>query len=235
MDREGLEDAMVSTSMSVRSGLLIALTAAALAAGACGSGRPGAADEPAPRAAPATAVVPCSPVAAHPRHGSTSCATCHLCRGAGEESMGGVVFDPVGAAVAAGQPPPAFSTATKSCTSVACHGVAAGTFAYYFPGGDGEPELITFAYGGGPQATPSWQTTGLGCGGCHGNPPRNATWHGGYHAGQGPTGAANQCQFCHPDATGSNGVGTAITNAALHGNRVVDVVARWRSTCFGCH
>jgi cytochrome c len=45
----------------------------------------------------------------------------------------------------------------------------------------------------------------------------------------------NQCQFCHPDATGTNGQGTAITNPALHGNGVYNVQASFTSACFGCH
>ena len=148
---------------------------------------------------------------------------------------GGVTFDPAGLAVAPGLPGPAFDKASQSCANAACHGVLPGTFSYSFPGGAGEPEPLSLSYGGPPRTTPSWLTTGLGCDGCHDNPPRNATWHGGYHGAQGPTGARNQCQFCHPDATSTAGVGTAITNPALHGDRVVQVTPRWSSRCFGCH
>ena len=226
---------MVSKSNCMGGALGSGLAVALLWLGACGTEGP---DLPERRAAPssaATTVVACSPVAAHPKHAAASCATCHLCRGAGPDESGGVAFDPAGLAVAPGQPVPAFDKSSKSCANAACHGVPAGTFSYYFPGGDGEPELRTFGYGSAPRPTPSWLTTGLRCDGCHGNPPRNAVWHSGYHAGQGPTGAANQCQFCHPDATGSSGAGTAITNAALHGNRSVEVAARFRSSCFSCH
>lgn len=222
---------MVSKWNGRRAALGGGLAVALLALGACS----GAPEPQAAQAAAATAVVACSPVAAHPKHAGTSCTTCHLCLGAGEDAAGGVVFNPAGPAVAAGAPAPTFDRAARSCSNVACHSVAAGTFSYYFPGGDGESELRTVAYGGASTPTPSWLTAGLGCGGCHGNPPRNGAWHSGYHAGQGPTGAANQCQFCHPDATGANGVGTAIVNAALHGNRTVEVAARFRTSCFGCH
>lgn len=178
----------------------------------------------------AATVVQCSSVGAHPKHAGASCTTCHLCRGV-------VAFDPASPAAIAGQPAPVFDPATKTCANVGCHGVAPGTFTYYFPDGSGELALQTVAYGSAPVATPSWlgTGTGAGCAGCHGNPPRNGAWHGGYHANQGPTGAANQCQFCHPDATSVNGVGTAITNASLHGNGQVNVQARFRSSCFGCH
>ena len=35
----------------------------------------------------------------------------------------------------------------------------------------------------------------------------------------------NQCQFCHPDATGSGGVGTGITNQRFTANGVYNVQA----------
>lgn len=162
------------------------------------------------------------------KHGGYDCKTCHV--------VGGVFsFSPTGPAVAAGHPLPAFDNVAKTCANVACHGIYSGTFSYYFPGGDGEPELKTVNYAGNGGATPSWYATGLGCASCHGNPPSNGTWHSGYHGGQGPTGAYNQCQFCHPDATGSGGHGTAITNTAMHGNGTVEVQARFTSSCFGCH
>jgi hypothetical protein len=178
----------------------------------------------------------CTPTGAHAKHTAT-CSVCHFVAGR-------LAFDPAGPAYTgwiAGQPRPAFNATAKTCSNVACHGVPAGTFSYYFQGGDGEAELRTVNYGGtGTQVTPGWYTTGATCTGCHPNPPRNGSdgsnvWHSGYHGGQGPTGAYNQCQFCHPDATGSNGVGTAITNPTLHGNGTVNVQATFRSQCFGCH
>ena len=161
------------------------------------------------------------------QHGAYACKVCHY--------VGGVLmFDPNGPAVALGGPLPSFDAGTKTCSNIACHGVPAGSFSYYFPGGDGEPALNTVNYSGSGGSAPSWYTTGLGCTACHGNPPRNGAWHSGYHAG-GLTSASNQCQFCHPDATGSNGQGTAITSPALHGNGVVNVQARFTTACFGCH
>lgn len=169
---------------------------------------------------------------AHAKHAAFDCQVCHY--------VGGVLcFDTSGPAVSPGNPLPSFDATAKTCSNIACHGVPAGTFSYYFPGGDGEPALNTVTYGGTMAPTPSWYATGLGCSACHGNPPRYGSsgsnvWHSGYHAGT-PTTASNQCQFCHPDATGSNGIGTAITNTSLHANGVVNVQARFTSSCFGCH
>jgi hypothetical protein len=177
----------------------------------------------------------CTPTGAHGKHGTYACSVCH-------KVAGRLSFDRTGPAYATGYPAPTFDATAKTCSNVACHTVPPGTFSYYFPGGDGEPVLNTVSYGGGaPRPTPSWYATGaIGCTACHDNPPRNGStgsnaWHSGYHGNQGPTGAYNQCQFCHPDATGAGGVGTAITNAALHGNGVANVQARFTSACFGCH
>jgi nitrate reductase cytochrome c-type subunit len=130
---------------------------------------------------------------------------------------------------------PTFDATSKTCSNVSCHGVKAGTFSYYFPDGEGEPQLNTVPYGGSSRQTPSWTATGTLCTACHANPPANYTWHSGFHGGQGPAGAVNQCQFCHTDATGANGQGTAITNTALHANGVANVQATFKTSCFGCH
>jgi hypothetical protein len=140
-------------------------------------------------------------------------------------------------------PAPYFDATAKTCSNIACHAVKTGTFSYYFPGGDGEPVLNTVNYGGGaPGPTPSWYATGaIGCTACHGDPPINGSdgsnvWHSGQHGNQGPTGARNQCQFCHPDASSpGNGIGNTITNAALHANGTANVQATFTSACFGCH
>jgi predicted CxxxxCH...CXXCH cytochrome family protein len=175
----------------------------------------------------------CTPTGAHAKHGGFACSVCH-------KVAGRLSFDSGGPAYAAGKPAPAFNATTKTCSNVACHGVPAGTFSYYFPDGTGEPALNTVAYGGTTQPTPSWYAAGASCAACHGNPPRAPgggvyAWHSGSHGAQGPTGARNQCQFCHPNATGSNGVGTGITNPALHANGAVNVQATFGSACFGCH
>ena len=172
-----------------------------------------------------------APTGAHGKHAIFVCKTCHV--------VGGVFsFDPAGPAVAPSPNPlPSFQPSPDfTCSSVACHGMYAGTFSWYFPGGDGEPELHTVNYAGSGGSAPSWYSTGLGCTACHGNPPPNGAWHSGNHGGQGPTGARNQCQLCHPDASSpNNGIGNTITNPALHGNGTVNVQARFTSACFGCH
>jgi len=186
------------------------------------------------------------------QHGKYECRVCHL--------VGGVfAFDPNGPAVAPGKPLPSFDAITKTCSNIACHGVPAGTFSYYFPGNETDadgypiPELKTVAVlGNSGGTTPSWYATGsVACSACHANPPRLGTdgsnaWHSGSHANNqnvGPIGP-NACELCHnkfannvfsPIAQSSNGVGTAILIPALHGNGVYDVIARFRTQCFGCH
>jgi hypothetical protein len=50
-----------------------------------------------------------------------------------------------------------------------------------------------------------------------------------------------KCETCHPDAISAVVNGTTIgvsiqaTYAALHGNGVVNVQAKFTSKCFGCH
>ncbi len=181
----------------------------------------------------------CTPTGAHGKHAGFDCKVCH-------KYGGRLAFDKAGPAYKAGWPAPTFDATTKTCMNVGCHGVPSGTFSYYFPDGTGEAVLNTVTYGytttTAGATTPSWYgTAGSGsCTGCHGNPPRNGSngsnvWHSGYHGGQGPTGAYNQCQFCHPDATGTNGQATGITNQALHADGIVQVQATFKSTCFGCH
>jgi predicted CxxxxCH...CXXCH cytochrome family protein len=177
---------------------------------------------------------PATATGAHAKHDAftyaNNCKICHM--------VGGVVcFDPAGPAVAAGQLAPVFDSTAKSCSNISCHGFYSGTFSYYFWNGD-DAEFKTYAYAGNG-TTPSWYTTGAGCTGCHGNPPRPAVstpvWHSGRHGSIDINAATNQCQTCHPDATGSGGAGTAITNPSLHANGTVNVQAQFRSSCFGCH
>lgn len=148
-----------------------------------------------------------SPTGAHGKHAAFVCKTCHV--------VGGVFsFDPIGAAVAPSPTPlPSFNASTKTCSNVACHGVPAGTFSYYFPGNETDadgypiPELKTVHYGGSMAAsTPSWYATGVGCSACHGNPPANGSdgsnaWHSGFHANNQNVGAIppNACELCHND------------------------------------
>ena len=176
----------------------------------------------------------CVPNGAHLNHANAGfdCKVCHLC--------GGVLqFDPAGPAIAPGQPPPAFDAVAKTCSNVACHTVPLGTFSFPSQGGDGEVYTEVVTYGGAPpRVTPSWYTTGSACTACHDNPPRNGSngsnvWHSGNHGNQGPTGARNQCQFCHPAAySPNNGIGTVMVHRA---DKVVQVQAPFISACFGCH
>lgn len=178
--------------------------------------------------------VNCAPSGAHAKHANHACTVCH-------KVAGRLAFDKAGPAYRAGFPVPSFDAATKTCNNVGCHTVPAGTFSYWTIDGEGNETLNTVSYGGTPRATPSWYATGSAtCTACHDNPPRNGSdgsnvWHSGLHGGQGPTGTYNQCQICHPDATGSNGVGTAITIPSMHANGVVDIAPAWGTRCFGCH
>lgn len=186
----------------------------------------------------------CTPTGAHggpstqpAGHYAFDCKVCH--------KVGGrLSFDKNGPAYAAGKPAPTFDATAKTCSNIACHGVPTGTFSYYFPDGTGEPVLNTVSYGGAnaPVTTPSWYATGAAsCTACHGDPPANGSngsnvWHSGYHANSGPTGAPNQCQFCHPDASSpGNGIGDTITVPSMHANGAVNVQATFKSSCFGCH
>jgi predicted CxxxxCH...CXXCH cytochrome family protein len=178
----------------------------------------------------------CTPTGAHAGHGAFACSVCH-------KVAGRLVFDKNGPAYAGGKPAPTFDATTKTCSNVACHGVPAGTFTYSsWDWGLDQPVDVTVSYGGNSRPTPSWYTTGAAtCAACHDDPPRNGSsgsnvWHSGNHGGQGPTGARNQCQFCHPDASSpNNGIGDTITNPSLHANGTVNVQATFTSACFGCH
>ena len=174
----------------------------------------------------------CTPTGAHAKHAAFACSVCH-------KVAGRLVFDRNGPAYAVGSPAPTFDATAKTCSNVACHGVAAGTFTYTsWDWGLDQPVPTTVSYGGAVNTTPSWYTTGAaGCTACHGDPPKDGfVWHSGNHGGQGPTGDRNQCQFCHPDASSpNNGIGDTITNPALHANGTVEVTPVWTSACFGCH
>ncbi len=79
----------------------------------------------------------------------------------------------------------------------------------------------------GANAMPSWTGAATTCTSCHGDPPAGATWHG-YHGG------GNQCQLCHPDASGLPG-SAVITNPALHVNGTIDLAPQANNSCFNCH
>lgn len=176
---------------------------------------------------------------AHDQHGAYGCETCHRV----DWANGLQIFwfdNPGSPAFGAGMPAPTFDEATVTCSNVACHSMPRGlTFSYYYPDGTGEPVLNTVSINSNPSAaTPNWLSTGMGCAACHGNPPVNGTngsnvWHSGQHANS--IAGANECQFCHPDAFGTNEQGTAITNPGLHANGAIDVQATFTSACFSCH
>jgi hypothetical protein len=181
----------------------------------------------------------CTPTGAHGKHGGYECQVCH--------NVGGrLAFARTGSnalAYGAGLGTPTFDATTKTCANVACHAVPPGTFSYNsYDWGLDQTVLVTVNYGSASRPTPSWYVTGAaGCTACHDDPPRNGStgsnvWHSGYHGGQGPTGAYNQCQFCHPDASSPNsGIGDTITNATLHANGAVNVQVTFTTACFGCH
>lgn len=193
----------------------------------------------------------CAPTGKHGKHQAIQCATCHQCAGT-------VSFD---AAVAG--PGATFDATTKNCSSIACHGVAAGTFTYStWDYGLDQLVNVSVPYGGSAgTGQPNWYaaSTGGGCDACHGYPPKyNGVaywWHSGQHGTTISNG--NTCQLCHPDATGAyvyapytSSTGGLITSCApgtycaapgtitvpsRHGNGVVDVTPGWNSRCSGCH
>lgn len=169
---------------------------------------------------------------AHAKHDAfTYTNNCKICH-----KIGGILcFDPAGPAVAPGKPLPSFDATSKICSNISCHGMYSGTYGYYSRGGDGEAVYELALYSGAGGTTPNWNATGVSCTACHGNPPTipdstmKYIWHSGYHGG------GNECQLCHPDVTGTGGVGTAITNPTLHANGTVDVQAAFKRGCFNCH
>jgi trimeric autotransporter adhesin len=150
---------------------------------------------------------------------------------------------------------PAYDAVGKTCSNVSCHSVPAGTFSYYFPGGDGNPLLNTVPFGGISHQTPVWTTTGAQCIACHDNPPYSApnqyVWHSGWHGGVNLISSSNpdvlgynKCDLCHSDVistiTGTPGTATAqmtttITDINKHRNGVADVQGKFEQRCFGCH
>ena len=194
----------------------------------------------------------CTPTGKHFEHRSFSCAACHLAAGA-------LCFDPAAAGSTA-----SFDAVTKSCSSIACHGTAAGTFTYSsWDWGLDQAVDVTVPYGGSGGVQANWYADSVGgCTACHGYPPtyngQPYVWHSGAHGNGIPNG--NACQLCHPDATGAyvfggppSFVGTSggmiascapgtycsapgtITDSSLHRNGVLNVSPRWGSACLGCH
>jgi hypothetical protein len=131
-----------------------------------------------------------------------------------------------------GEPAPSFDTTAHTCSNVSCHSVPQGTYSCWAIGGDGEvyPNSVTY---GGPVATPSYLEAVLGaCRSCHASPPSPAAgvWHSPTHGGGG---ARAECSLCHPGVSKVDG--KLVLSGATHRNGIVEVVPKWRSTCFGCH
>jgi len=128
-----------------------------------------------------------------------------------------------------------------SCSNIACHNVPAGVYTYdIWDWGIEDLVPVSCNYGGMSSATALWQdNTVTNCNSCHGNPPSNYHWHSGYHGGSLP--GANNCETCHPDAKsnvapdGRKILSNYITAPSQHGNGTLNVMANYRSQCFGCH
>jgi len=172
-------------------------------------------------------------VGAHQRHVSggsigapNDCDVCHvtpseaLSSGHVDSATASVVY---GGLAVQGGAAPVWTRASATCASTYCHGSYSGVYTYFY-----WEEERTVPYQG-LRATAIWTGGPMTCGSCHGNPPRTGVWHSGSHAG------GNDCQLCHPNATGVNGAGTAITNRATHANGALDVAPQWNSRCFRCH
>jgi predicted CxxxxCH...CXXCH cytochrome family protein len=126
-----------------------------------------------------------------------------------------------------GGAPPTYDATSLTCAATYCHGSYAGTFAYDVYDYGSDSYITKTASFAGAQAAPAWTDGPATCGSCHGNPPPTGAWHAGH--------AYPQCQVCHPDATGTAGGGTGISDPTLHVNGAVDVAPQWGSSCFGCH
>jgi predicted CxxxxCH...CXXCH cytochrome family protein len=107
---------------------------------------------------------------AGPFRAALACAECHDVPGATDHSNG-VVEVPLGGLARAGGASPAWNGTT--CSGVYCHGAT----------------LVD-----GPPATPAWSAAGsVGCGSCHGTPPRNHD----------PS--STSCNTCHPGTVKADG------------------------------
>lgn len=141
-----------------------------------------------------------------------------------------------GALARSGGANPTWNATAGSCAATYCHGNYSGVYTYWvYDWGSDTLEERTAPYAG-KAATATWSGTALGCDACHGNPPAaTGLWHSGFH-GSGHNGGAgyNACQYCHPDATSSEGT-NLVTVPAQHANGAVDLAPRWASDCLSCH
>ncbi len=175
---------------------------------------------------------------AHAKHSAYPCQSCHVWHLGPSNwfEKGGLAY--IKPSDSNPSPPlPTFDAVTQTCLNVACHSVPEGTYSYI-----ALDDVEYFAnYGRPSRPTPSWYAEGIAaCTACHDNPPRNGSdgsnaWHSGWHANVGAADYRNQCQLCHPDATGTNGKGETITNPSLHRNGKVEVQKTWTAGCRPCH
>ncbi len=188
-------------------------------------------------------------VGAHAKHlaptlsAAFDCGVCHVKPGAilspghidnptpvASLTFGGRALPPV---VSPALPAPSWTRSSATCASTYCHGNYQGTFSYSVWDWGSDSAVIVEAPYVGKNSTPVWTGGPMTCASCHGNPPGGTGyWHSGHH---GNLQGFNDCQLCHPDATSVNGVGTTITNPALHINGIVEVTPKWGSKCMGCH
>ncbi|HVI95466.1 MAG TPA: hypothetical protein VM753_15755 [Anaeromyxobacter sp.] len=223
----------------------VSLWTSALLASSCDASRPPRPDErPAGLAARAAATASvCAPTGAHGRHAAEQicCSTCHGCGGA--VAFTTIATYPRGTTSAGTYD----VTVTPPTCSVGCH-APMGSAAHPVRWSDPAPlacvachDVSTFPAGHTtrfPHSPPtrddcvachdmSAHTSGTVravCGTCHDIPPRNVYGHG-YHTA---------CTWCHFDV--ANAAGTAITNAALHMDGVVEVVDNNTTPeCMYCH
>jgi predicted CxxxxCH...CXXCH cytochrome family protein len=173
-------------------------------------------------AGPWAAPFDCS--ACHPKP-SDALSPGHIDQGTATVAFGGVALN--------GGAAPSWRRADGTCSSTYCHGNYSGVYAYSSWDWSLDQPVTAYAYYQGKNGTPAWTGAPATCDSCHGNPPwtreTGAVWHSGHHGG------GNDCQLCHPDATGVNGAGTAITDPSLHVNGAIDVRPQWRTSCIGCH
>ena len=165
--------------------------------------------------------------------GPFDCAVCHvkpddaLSPGHIDGPTASVTFSGLAKAGAA---VPSWNRAAATCASTYCHGTYSGTYAYQVWDFGSDSVVTKYAPYEGSKTTPHWTDGPLTCASCHGNPPvATGVWHSGVHGG------GNQCELCHPDASGTPATGTAITNPLLHVNGSIDVQPRWKTSCTNCH
>jgi predicted CxxxxCH...CXXCH cytochrome family protein len=162
---------------------------------------------------------------------AVACAECHPVPAdalAAGHVDGGAVKLVFGPRARAGGAAPVFDAAAGRCSATYCHGNYSGTHVYTVWDWGADALVEMQASYAGNRAAPAWSDGPMTCGSCHGNPPAQAGWwHSGSHVGE--------CQLCHPDAVGVDGVGVAISDPTRHIDGTVDVTPLWGSQCLGCH